>query len=312
MTDQPVSEDGVPISFAVPISEPFAQAAAQVLKDVRELADDGFPDSMEGAGTPFSREAESFWSLPDPVGEARRSMLGLILELGQLSWANALDHVRALEQDIIMKPPPVWSPLTLGRAVMENCLLLHYLLDPSISGAKRLARWAGLRHTDIEHMEKTAVAFGPEQVARVAELKTQVQRGLVDVGATECSNPNGRVVGYEVDHERAGLDINLTEEAKALPAYLLVPYRVLSGAAHGRPWMTGRARELAQGTGEPLAGEAATVMHAVMAVIGSLETALVAWQDYCGADLSDTLQGLLDRRMTFFIDAVGLTHEEMP
>ncbi|MFD8685359.1 hypothetical protein [Streptomyces sp. NPDC059651] len=306
MTGDPEPEDGTPITFTEPISEPFARAAAKVLKDLRELATDAFPDETGGPDSPFRREAAAFDALPEPTREARRSMHAMILNLVPLSWSNALDHVRALEQDVLMQPPPVWSPLTLSRAVMENCLFLHYLIDPEISGEKRLARCAGLWRTDVEHMEKTARAFGPAQVAAVAKTKDYVLTALRDVGALERTNAQGRLIGYEVDGEKSGLDINLTEEAKAMPSHLPAPYRILSGAAHGRPWMTGRAQELAQDSDDDLRGEVATVMTAVVVAAGALETALKAWRDYFGLDLGDTLEHLNGLYRMFFIEAVNL------
>lgn len=306
MTEDPEPEGGIPVTFTVPITEPFAQAAAAVLKDMRELAANAFPDEIGGPDTPFKREAAAFDALPEPTREARRSMHSMILDVGPLSWSNALDHVRALEQDVVMQPPPVWSPLTLSRAVMENCLFLHYLMDPGISGAKRLARCAGLWRTDVDHMEKAARAFGPARVAEIAKTKDYVLTALSDVGALERTNTQGRLIGYEVDGEKASLDINITEEAKAMPPSMPAPYRILSGAAHGRPWMTGRARELARDTEEDLVGEAATVMTAVMVVGGALETALKTWRDYLGLDLGDTLEHLDGLYRMFFIDAVNL------
>ncbi|MFJ6703471.1 MULTISPECIES: hypothetical protein [unclassified Streptomyces] len=306
MTDQAEAEDGIPITFTVPVSEPFAQAAAAALKDLRELAANAFPDEVGGPDAPFRRDAAAIDAQPEPIREARRSMLGMIFDLAQLSWSNALDHVRALEQDVVMQPPPVWSPLTLSRAVMENCLFLHYLIDPDISTAKRLARCAGLWRTDVEHMEKAAKAFGPAQEAEIAKTRDYVLTALRDVGAVERTNAQGRLIGYEVDGENSGLDINITEEAKAMPAHLPAPYRILSGAAHGRPWMTNRARMLAEGSEDDLVGEAATVMMAVAVVTGALETALKAWRDYVGLNFGDTLEHLNGLYRMFFIEAVNL------
>ncbi|WP_406408227.1 hypothetical protein OG923_06855 [Streptomyces halstedii] len=189
---------------------------------------------------------------------------------------------------------------------MENCLFLHYLIDPEISGEKRLARCAGLWRTDVEHMEKTARAFGPVQVAEVAKTKDYVLTALRDVGALERTNAQGRLIGYEVDGEKSGMDINITAEAKALPSHLPAPYRILSGAAHGRPWMTNRARMLAEDSEDDLVGEAATVMTAVVVVAGALETALKAWRDYFGLNLGDTLEHLNGLYRMFFVEAVNL------
>ncbi len=117
------------------------------------------------------------------------------------------------------------------------------------------------------------------------------------------------MIGYEVDGEKSGLDINITEEAKAMPSHMPAPYRILSGAAHGRPWMTNRARMLAEDSEDDLVGEAATVMTAVAVVAGALETALKAWRDYFGLNLGDTLEHLNGLYRMFFIEAVNPRRE---
>ncbi|MFI8768899.1 hypothetical protein ACIGN6_28880 [Streptomyces sp. NPDC053792] len=304
MTEETGPPEGTPVTFEVPINELFARVSAQFLKDIRELVTDGFPKEFGGPQSQLQRDAAAFEALPEPTRGARRSMQGMIVQTVQLSWTNALDQIRALEQDVVMQPPPVWSPLTLSRGVMESCLLLHYMIEPVVPVAKRLARCAGVWWSDIDHMRKAASAFGEEQVAGVAEKKAYVDRALADVGAVERTNNNGRLIGFEVDGEKAALDINFTEAAAALPSYLPAPYRLLSGAAHGRPWMIGRAGELTQGTGASLVGEAATVMTAVMAVYGSLETALSAWGGYFGMDFSELRKRLDERRNAFFMEAV--------
>lgn len=64
---------------------------------------------------------------PDPVGTARGSLHNMLLDVAGMSWDTALDHVRALEHDIVRKPLPVWSPLVVARAVLESCLVFDYL-----------------------------------------------------------------------------------------------------------------------------------------------------------------------------------------
>lgn len=84
MTGDPESEEGTPVTFTVPISEPFARAAAKALKELRELAANALPDEIGGPDSPFRREAAAFDALPEPTREARRSMHAMILDLAPL------------------------------------------------------------------------------------------------------------------------------------------------------------------------------------------------------------------------------------
>jgi hypothetical protein len=310
MADDDMSEGEDVRPFAVPINDAFAAAAAEALRHYRELVDNCFPDSWEpAAGSPFMSEIESINSTPDPVGTARGSLHGMLLDIAGLSWDTALEHMRALEHDVLMKPPPVWSPLVLSRAVLENCLFLEYLIEPSISGALRLARCAGLWRKDVEHTAKLARAWGSEHQAEATELDAYVTQALADCNAVERRNANGKLTGYIVDDEVASLDYNITERAAtALPSWLPMPYGLLSGAAHGRPWMTGRARSVTPGADGRLVGEAATVMTALMVVAASLEMSLHAWQGYFGVDLSETLREMEEYRNFFYLRSMGLAH----
>ncbi|WP_331738144.1 hypothetical protein [Embleya sp. NBC_00896] len=308
-----MTEDVSPesVSFTVPITTRFAEFVAQALGGFRVLAADGFPEEpIFAADFPFKREVEAHRALPQSVGAARMSLLNMLSKTSQLLWDNALDHVRALETDVLMTPPPVWSPLTLSRTVMENVLIHHYLLDSSIAGGLRLARFAGLWRTDIGHMGKMADALGhPGATASTASTDARANKLLADAGIRERFNAKGKLIGHEVDGDNARLDINITEQAgKALPTWIPAPYRLLSGAAHGRPWMIERARMLAQGTDDRLVGEAATLMTAAMVVFGSLEVAVTTWQNYYGADLTTVRREMETRRTQFPRQAAAMVN----
>ncbi|MDX3233226.1 hypothetical protein [Streptomyces sp. ME19-01-6] len=296
--------------FAVPIKDDFAAAAAEVLRRYRELVEKCFPDDWQPeTGSRLVSDIETINANSDPVGTARGSLHGMLLEIAGLSWDTALDHVRALEHDIVRKPPPVWSPLVAARAVLESCLFLEYLIDPSISCALRLARCAGLWRKDTEHTAKLARVLGPEREVEAVDLDAYVTQSLADANVVQRHNAKGKLVGYEVDGESAGLDYNITERvASALPSWLPTPYGLLSGAAHSRPWMTNRARNLAAGSDDRLVGEAATVMTALMVVMASLEMSLVAWQGYFGFDLTEPLAKLADDRNHAYMYLLGLAH----
>ncbi|MEU4134576.1 hypothetical protein [Streptomyces wuyuanensis] len=121
--------------------------------------------------------------------------------------------------------------------------------------------------------------------------------GYVTKALGECNivarmTDNGKITGYIVDGEVSPLEFNITERARnRLPSWLPMPYGLLSGAAHGRPWMTDRARTVSRG-GEGLVGEAATVMTAIMVVMASLEMCLKSLQGYFGYELDAALRAV--------------------
>jgi hypothetical protein len=300
-------------SFAVPITEEFAGFVAQALGDFRRLAANGFSERSDlAADSPFKREADAHRGLPGAVSAARMSLLDLLLDVTELFWDNALDHARAVETDVLMTPAPVWSPLTLSRTVMENALVHHYLLDSSIAGGLRLARLAGLWRTDIGHMEKMAEALShPGAAASTANTKERASRVLADARVRERFNASGKLIGHEADGDKSAMDVNVTEQARAaMPPWLPAPYRLLCGAAHGRPWMIGRARVGAGGTGEPLVGEAATLMTAAMVVFGSLEVAVATRQNYLGVDLDSVRREMDLRRARFLLQASAMVNAD--
>ncbi|MFK0223939.1 hypothetical protein ACIQWN_37900 [Streptomyces vinaceus] len=309
MTDDEIPEGEAVLPFAVPITGKFAEAAAGDLKSYRKRAENGFPGGPPAATSPFMTDIETMRAMAESEATARMSLHSMLIDIVGLSFDTALDHVRALEHDIVRDPAPVWSPLVSARAVLESCLFLEYLIDPSISCGLRLARCAGLWRKDTDHATKAARVFGPEQQAGAANMDTYVTRALKDAKVLECHNAKGTLVGYKVDGAAASLDFSITERARtALPAWIPMPYGLLSGAAHSRPWMTDRARKTGMNAGSGLVGEAATVMTALMVAMASLEMSLKAWQGYFGCDLAETLTELEEHRRQGRIYLLAMAH----
>ncbi|MEU1520433.1 hypothetical protein ABZ490_51490 [Streptomyces sp. NPDC005811] len=298
--------------FTVPITPELAQEVAAILARFRELADDTLrvqdPEAFEQNTTSLlRREAAEIDGLSEPLRTERQSLHALLLETAELTTSNALDHVRALEHDILMQPPPVWSPLTLSRVVLEGVLFAEYLLDATIPLNKRLARLAGMWMTDATHSQKLADAIGPEDQAKAADMLVYVKDCLQKCQASERHNASGKLIGYVIDGETAAMDMNITERAsKAMPSWLPAPYRLTSGAAHNRPWMIGRARNTAGDGG--LVGEAATIMAAAMVAMGAVEAVVDAFGEYFGVDVSEGLREMEDERIAFFYRALALAH----
>ncbi|WP_333734810.1 hypothetical protein [Streptomyces sp. IBSBF 3010] len=305
MTQMPEGEEIRP--FAVPINDGFAREAAQTLRDYREMVERCLNET-EGPSqeAPVRRDVASIAATPEPVGTARGSLHGMLLDVAGMSWDTALDHVRALEHDIVRKPPPVWSPLVIARAVLESCLLFDYLFEPSISGGLRLARCAGLWRKDTDHSMNLAKILDKEE--EVAKLDAYVTQALDECNAVARRSANGKITGYVIDGEGSNLDYNITGRTRdRLPEWLPMPYGLLSGAAHGRPWMTDRARALGSEGGE-LVGEAAMVMTALMATMASLEMGVRTWQGYFGFDLDAVLAEMTQYRQFMALRLMGFAH----
>ncbi|MEU9349279.1 hypothetical protein AB0D74_49620 [Streptomyces sp. NPDC048278] len=297
--------------FTVPITPELAQEAADALAFFRDLAENALPAADgapfdESATSVFLRERAQIEALAEPLRGERRKLYSMLIQIATLTKDNAIDHVRALEHDILMDPPPVWSPLTLSRVVMEGVLFSEYLLDPSISLAKRFARVAGVWMTDALHSEKQALALGADQPGASA-MKAYVEDCLRKCQASERRNVRDKLIGYSVDGEDAPMDLNITERAaRAMPSWLPAPYRLTSGAAHNRPWMLDRARIVAGGAG--LAGEAATVMAASMVAIGAVETVVRIFGEFFGLDMSSVLDQMKTAQQGFLYRAIAIAH----
>lgn len=199
----------------------------------------------------------------------------------------------------------MWSPLTLARVTLEGCAFTGYLCDPSISLGQRLARVAGMAVAEARNEASAAAGFGPEEQARALIKREEAEKVAHAAGAVERLDRRGRVIGYTIDGQHAPLDHKIGAQTKAfLPEHAGGAYALLSGAAHGRPWMIARGR-VANGN---WVGEAATVMTAVIAVMGSLESGVSAWADYLGVDASAALSAMDEARINFLNQSILLAH----
>ncbi|MFF7763144.1 hypothetical protein [Streptomyces griseorubiginosus] len=299
--------------FAVPITDELTREAVAVLGRFRELAASALsvedPEEFEqNTNSLFRKEVAEIDQLGEPLAAERHKLHDMLIDTADLTTDNALDHVRALEHDLVMQPPPVWSPLTLSRVVMEGVLFSEYLLDSTIPLNRRLARLAGIWRTDATYALKQAEAYGQEP-AEAGQMLAYVEDCLQKCQAVERHDRRGKINGYSFGSESAALDLNITERATAvMPNWLPAPYRLTSGVSHNRPWMIGRARDLAGGNG--LAGEAATVMAAVMVALGSIEVTVNAFGKYFGVDVSEEQQHMEDERTAFLYRAIGIAHAQ--
>lgn len=68
------------------------------------------------------------------------------------------------------------------------------------------------------------------------------------------------------------------------------PYRLSSGAAHGRPWML--ERSATKTADNQLVGEGSTTATAAFTVMFCMEAWAAAWGGYFGLDVSDHLAAI--------------------
>ncbi|MFJ2650443.1 hypothetical protein ACIO1C_27445 [Streptomyces sp. NPDC087420] len=294
--------------FCVPINEYFAKDCAEVLNVYRRIAESALDVPDEGLNTEsvFCREVDVLHALPDsPLKEARGQLHSLSVDGGWLIWAHAIDHVRALEHDILMKPPPVWSPLALARVTLEGCAFNAYLYDPSITLTQRLARSASMRMAEAQNGIHASKGFGRQEKDYAEGQKAEAEQLLSDAGAVpKLSRRGDKLVGYTLDGEEAPLNHTISSQiASFLPEWAAGSYPLLSGAAHGRPWMIARSRSK---TG--LAGEAATVMAAVMVVMGAMESGIAVWGGFFGVDVTEPLSQMHSAREEFIPRSQVLAH----
>ncbi|MEU6368299.1 hypothetical protein ABZ876_21765 [Streptomyces sp. NPDC046931] len=293
--------------FCVPINPAPAQASSGLLRAFREHT--GRAVELPAGAVPggvWAKEAETLNAMPEgPERDARWHLHQLLVDACRLIWAHALDHVRALEHDLMMSPPPVWSPLTLCRATLEGAAFVGYLCDPAVSVGQRVARAASLRVKEAQNQSGAAAVLGPEEQAAAVRDIAEAEQLVTAAGAVQQVNRRGRLTGYTVDGESAPLDHSISAEIKAfLPPWSTSSYPLVSGAAHGRPWMIARGRS-ADGS---WAGEAATALAALITVMGALEAGVDAWGAYLGRDVSAVLVAMEDARMSFLTDSFGLAY----
>ena len=305
MTDPHGSRGGKIRPFGVPITRPFAQACVAFLGTLRGLTGRAVAAPALTPDSVFRQEVEALTAAPDgPRKDARLGLHRLLIDAGHLTWAHAVDHVRALEHDILMQPPPVWSPLALARVTLEGLAFTHYLYDPAVPLERRLARAVGLVVTEANKEVQAARGFGPEEQAGAQARKKEVDQLVLASGAVPRLDRSRRVTGYAVDGESAPGDHKIGGQTRlVLPEWARTSYPLLSGAAHGRPWMIARAR-----SGDGWAGEAATVMAAVMTVAGALESGTATRSGYLNLDAGAVQSEMAAVREGFLRRSAVLAH----
>lgn len=278
-----------------PMSRELADLIARSIGDSLTHADAfNFPTGYVPAGA-FRRDLEAVDAAPAKARDVRSNLLATMCEAVGMYLAHAIDHVRALENDLRRDPVPIWSTLTLCLAVQESTVWMSHLLDPSISTAQRLCRVAAQWFDDSRLARASAATFGAEHAADVQMYHGFKLSELEAGGFTVEQSDRGRPIRVRLDQNSALLELSLTDAVtRMMPDGAPSPYRLSSGAAHGRPWMLERsATKAADGQ---LLGEGSTAATAAFTVMFCMEAWVPAWGGYFGLDVSDQLVAINEAR----------------
>jgi hypothetical protein len=280
----------------VMISEEFAGAAADCVAELRRLAALS-ADVEEGSGAPFFRDMAAIRELPEPAQEVRSRLIGLGLSGANVTWASADDHLRSLEGDLRRWPAPVWSTMTLARAIQESAVFVCYVAEPEISVHERLVRIAATWLQDVDYLAKAAPAWHPGRQAAQQDRQFRIDE-LLCGGFMLNSATAPTTVG--LDGASAPVKLNVTARAKLL----LSPeapeaYRLASGAVHARPWfLSGNAIE----QDGAWSTSWATVVSAVVIAARAVRSGVQSLCGYLGLDDGQARCGEIDATLTAFLE----------
>lgn len=220
---------------------------------------------------------------------------------GFQSWFVAFDHMVALGRSMT-EPILTHSPWTCARAVLENCSVAGWLLEPGIEHSDRIMRSFNLKYQNIQSNLTFLRNEHATQHSDFAYLQSRIEDLRVEassLGFTEKTNKKSKCLGFG-----PGLPSH-TELIKDFIADWPVPclgYSLLSAAAHGEDWaisslgMTTVSDELGAKRVPTMSPDSATVLIADTVCW----TARPAWEYFrlFGWDLveiQDVLDGVYDQ-----------------
>lgn len=266
---------------------------AQTLGMCREHASEAL--SLQGldyrpAG-PFKMDLDAINAAPPDRQEVQGRIHATMIEGAHLALLNAEDHVLALEGDVVRDPAPIWSPLTLCRAVLEATVVTCHLLDPSITITARLARIAALWLDDSSLAERSARTFGSVPAEGVQKYGQFKLSELATGGFSVERDAKNRPVRIRFGDATAPLGLNITDEAtKLLPAGMPSPYRLGSGAAHSRPWLL--EMSVTKTSDGDRVGETATAETAAFTAMFCMRAYVAAWGAYFGLQVNESVDAI--------------------
>jgi hypothetical protein len=282
----------------VPLTPDIARLISQTLGVYRVHTNDALAAQGPGytPGGAFRTDRDAVNAAPPEKRRVQDRILATGMEGADLAFTNAQDHISALESDLLRDPAPIWSTLTLCRAILESTVVGCHLLDPSVTTNVRLARMAALWLDDTSLAERSAGTFGVEHAEEVREYG-QFKLSELSVGGFSVDrDAKNRPVRVQFGDASAPLSLNMTDAAtKLLPAGMPSSYRLGSGAAHSRPWLLERSATKTP-SGEYV-GEAATAEAASLTAMFCMEAYVSAWGPYFGLQVNESLGAMEAARL---------------
>ena len=261
----------------------FADTVSQAIRDARGAAF-SYRDGPPSEESVFYREHLAIEAMPQAQRDVWSRLTGNVLSAARLAQASLHDHLNALENDVARKPPAVWTPLMIARGVAESVALGCYLINPAVDLETRIARAAGLLVTEADNAFMADKTLQPSTTSNRQQVIEEMARG----GITITGDPGRTKVTIGATSVPA--DFKVSEEVRRhLAAGAPQPYRLMSGAAHVRPWLLSRT---ATPTADGFEGEAATVSAAAFIAMLELEFWVREWTGYFGLDGSGALAAL--------------------
>ena len=284
-----------------PMSRDLASLVARSILTSLDHAEN-YP-KLDGPSGAFKRDLDAIADAPEDARQVRARLHGTLVSTVGVFLAHAVDHIRALANDMLRDPLAIWSPLTLCRAVQESTVWMVYLLDPAISTDTRLCRLGALWIDDSQPARTSAMTFGAEHAAGVDEYhgfklaELQVGGFAIEIGRDQ------RPARVRLGDAVAPLKLNLTDEVtRLMPDGAPSPYRLSSGAAHGRPWML--ERSVTRTDDGQLVGEGSTAGMAALTVMLCMRAWVTAWGGYFNLDVTGQLADMRAAMKSFAADGI--------
>lgn len=179
-----------------------------------------------------------FDNAPDPFRPGTRALdewqhcrydLGAWV-FGRLHLMSAVDHALALERCIV-EPCLAIAAHTNARAILEQCTIMHWLLDPEIDWKERARRIMKNRLYEI-HVYKTFhnhYKHGLSEKSDAQELSQNVLNEEVDI--------NSLAERLDLkDRLGSSTQLGMTRLTDDFAGEMSFEYRLLSSVSHGREW----------------------------------------------------------------------------
>ena len=138
---------------------------------------------------------------------------------------------------------PAW---TVSRAILEPVLMSCWLTDPTVSSEMRIARAASLLPGVVQGSISQLRKFGaldrkelPEKLQNRVELAAYYRRHGFEIIRARDKNGGETedIAAVRYGSSRASINHNITQLATAYMPDEPYLYGMLSGAAHGQPWL---------------------------------------------------------------------------